>query len=230
MSFPEVHLICGTDIEAIQLAPVALAMRAAGLVRPILVSSNPGDLGLAAFDLTTDRIVPDGSLTDLIAGFDGLWAARTPDAIVVPGLTVTSLAAALAAVWRHVPVVHLGAGRRADEFEQSSDPDLEADARLITQLATVHLAPTPVAAMNLLDEGIAAGDILIAGDTTYDAALAVARRHLSSSQIAHTNPYGDGRSADRAAQATAALLGLAGRPEPMPVPVSYAPATATFGA
>jgi UDP-N-acetylglucosamine 2-epimerase (non-hydrolysing) len=42
------------------------------------------------------------------------------------------------------------------------------------------------------------------------------------------NPYGDGLAARRTAQATAALLGLAERPEPMPA-LEAAP-TITFGA
>jgi UDP-N-acetylglucosamine 2-epimerase (non-hydrolysing) len=42
------------------------------------------------------------------------------------------------------------------------------------------------------------------------------------------NPYGDGLAAPRAAQATAALLGRADRPEPMPS-IEF-PATVTFGA
>jgi UDP-N-acetylglucosamine 2-epimerase (non-hydrolysing) len=229
MSFPQVHLICGTDTEAARLAPVALAMRAAGLVQPVLVTSDPAGLGLAPFELTADLTVEAGSLTEMIQRFDILWSGHAPDAIVVPGNTVTSLAAALAAAWRHIPIVHLGAGRRVADLEQASAD--EADGRLITQVAAVHLAPTPIAAMDLLDEGIAARDILVTGDTAYDAALAIARRNLPSSQIAQANPYGDGRAADRAAQATAALLGLAGQPAPMPIPDVETPATTVpFGA
>jgi UDP-N-acetylglucosamine 2-epimerase (non-hydrolysing) len=229
MSFLQVHLICGTDTEAARLAPVALAMRAAGLLQPVLVTSDPAGLGLAAFELTADLTVEAGSLTEMIERFDDLWSGRTPDAIVVPGSTVTSLAAALAAAWRHIPIVHLGAGRRIDELDRTS-PD-EADGRLITQVAAMHLAPTSIAAMDLLDEGIAARDILITGDTAYDAALAIARRNLPVSQIAQANPYGDGRAADRAAQATAALLGLAGQPAPMPIADVDTPTTTVpFGA
>lgn len=229
MSFPQVHLICGTDSEAARLAPVALAMRAAGLLQPILVTSDPAGLGLAPFELTADLTVEAGPLAEMIGRFDELWSGRTPDAIVVPGSTVTSLAAALAAAWRHIPIVHLGAGRRVDELGRSSSED--ADARLITQVAAVHLAPTSIAAMDLLDEGIAARDILVTGDTAYDAALAIARRNLPSSQIAQANPYGDGRAADRTAQATAALLGLAAQPAPMPISDVDTPATTVpFGA
>ncbi len=40
MSLPEIHLIGGTRPEAVKLAPVALAMRDAGLVAPVLVASG----------------------------------------------------------------------------------------------------------------------------------------------------------------------------------------------
>ena len=39
-TLPEVHLIAGTRPEAIKLAPVVTAMRAAGRVTPVLVASG----------------------------------------------------------------------------------------------------------------------------------------------------------------------------------------------
>ena len=53
----------------------------------------------------------------------------------------------------------------------------EADRRMLTQFATVHLAATPLAAMNLLDERVAAGDVLLTGSTVADATAALAERH-----------------------------------------------------
>jgi UDP-N-acetylglucosamine 2-epimerase (non-hydrolysing) len=54
-SLPEVHLIAGTRPEAIKLAPVVIAMRAAGRVTPVLVASGQHPTmvaqALAAFDL-----------------------------------------------------------------------------------------------------------------------------------------------------------------------------------
>jgi UDP-N-acetylglucosamine 2-epimerase (non-hydrolysing) len=85
-----------------------------------------------------------------------------------------NLAAALAAYWRRIPVMHLDAGRRSGALGTSP---AEADRRLLAQVATVHLAATPQAAMNLLDERVVAGDVLLTGGTAIDAvqALAAAR-------------------------------------------------------
>mgnify|MGYP004486074853 CR=1 FL=1 len=186
----EVHLIGGTRPEAVKLAPVVLAFREAGLLTPVLVASgqHPAMVAqaLAAFDLAPDvtLTVERGTgtqaelLTAMIRQLDELWAERAPAAVIVQGDTTTSLAGALAAFWRRIPVVHLEAGLRSGDLE-SPFPE-EANRRLVAQVASLHLAPTPLAAMNLLDENVATQDVLIAGNTVVDAALAVA---------AHRRPY-----------------------------------------
>jgi UDP-N-acetylglucosamine 2-epimerase (non-hydrolysing) len=188
MSLPEVHLIGGTRPEAVKLAPVVIAMREAGLLRPVLVASgqHPAmvDQALAAFDLRPDvtlRVARSTGtqaelLTEMIRQLDELWADRAPAAVIVQGDTTTSLAGALAAFWRRIPVVHLEAGLRSGDLD-SPFPE-EANRRLVAQVAALHLAPTPLAAMNLLDENIATGDVLITGNTVVDATLAVAGRQL----------------------------------------------------
>ena len=218
MSLPEVHLIGGTGTEAAGLAPVATALRAAGLLTPVLVTAGPDTAAaaraLAAFDLLPDVTLPTGTAHPdaTIRRLAALWDTRGPAAVLVQGDGQTAVAGALAAAWRRIPVVHLTAGRRADGFAAPSAG--EPGSRLIAQVATLHLTPEPIAAMNLLDEGIAAGAILIAGDTGSDAATA--GRRVPAPRV--PSPYGDGRAAQRAAQATAALLGRAEPPAPMPIP------------
>jgi UDP-N-acetylglucosamine 2-epimerase (non-hydrolysing) len=188
MALPEVHLIGGTRPEAVKLAPVATAMRAAGLLSPVLVASgqHPAMVvqALAAFGLEADVTLTvehsSGSraelLTEMIKHLDALWSVRTPAAVIVQGDTPTSLAAALAAFWQRIPVVHLEAGLRSGDFD-SPFPE-QSNRRLVAQIAALHLAPTPLAAMNLLDEHIATGDVLITGNTVVDAARAIAGRRL----------------------------------------------------
>jgi UDP-N-acetylglucosamine 2-epimerase (non-hydrolysing) len=188
MTIREVHLVGGTRPEAVKLAPVAIAIRDAGLLRPILVASGryPAKVhrALAAFELEPDltlRIEPGTGtpaelLTEMIRRLDQLWAQRTPAAVIVQGDTTTSLAGALAAFWRRIPVVHLEAGLRTGDLG-APFPE-EADRRLVAQATMLHLVPTPLAAMNLLDENIATGDVLITGDTAVDAAIAIAGRKL----------------------------------------------------
>jgi UDP-N-acetylglucosamine 2-epimerase (non-hydrolysing) len=182
MSIPEVHLVCGTGLEAVRLAPVAAALEAAGLLRPALVAGGlePAAVTrtLAAYHLLPDVTLhhPAGAddeqrLGAMIRDLDRLWAERTPAAVLVAGDSGGSLAGALAAHWRRIPVGHLEAGLRS---ESTDEPSRDTDRRLITQVASLHLAPTAPAAMNLLDEGRATADILITGSTLVDAALRVA--------------------------------------------------------
>jgi UDP-N-acetylglucosamine 2-epimerase (non-hydrolysing) len=183
---PEVHLIAGTRPEAIKLAPVVIAMRAAKRVTPVLVASgqHPAMVAqaLAAFDLEPDVTLPverrTGSqpelMTALIEQLDKLFDERKPSAVIVQGDTTTTLAGALAAFWRQIPVVHLEAGLRSGDLD-SPFPE-EGNRRLVGQIASLHLAPTSLAATNLLDEGIEPERVILTGNTVVDAALTVVGR------------------------------------------------------
>lgn len=179
MPLPEVHLVGGTRAEAVRLAPVATAMREQARIEPILFAAGPDPLTftqtLDVFDLTPGLAVPVGADdAETIHRLDQLWSARTPSAVVVQGDAGVSLAAALAAYWRRIPVVHLDAGRRSADL--GSTGPVEPNRRLLTQVSTLHLAATPLAAMNLLDERVPAGDVLLTGNTAVDAALAIRDR------------------------------------------------------
>lgn len=206
MPLPEVHLVGGTSTEAARLVPVAAAMRDQGRLAPILVAAGPDPLAftraLAVFGRTPGLAVPvDSGDTDavLIGRLDRLWATRTPAAVMVQGDGGGSLPAAIAAYWRRIPVVHLDAGRRSSELGSSTVA--EANRRLLAQVATVHLAAVPLDAMNLLDERIAGGDVLLTGNTSADAALAMAGRPRL--------PYTDPALAELRATGTNRLLVVA---------------------
>jgi UDP-N-acetylglucosamine 2-epimerase (non-hydrolysing) len=179
MSLPEVHLVGGTSAEAARLAPVATAMRTQARVAPILLAAGPEPLTFAetlgVFGLTAVLAVPaGGNDTETIRRLDRLWSTRTPSAVVVQGDAGASLPAAIAAYWRRIPVVHLDAGRRSADLG-AAGPE-EARRRLLTQLSTLHLAAAPLGAMNLLDEKVPGGDVLLTGNTAVDAAIAIRDR------------------------------------------------------
>ena len=175
MSLPEVHLAGGTCAEALRLVPVALAMREQGLVAPVLLAGGADPTAVAktyiACGLAADVTLPaSAGLAAALRRYDQLWAVRTPAAVVVRG---DNLGAALAAYWRRVPVMHMDAGRRSGSLVAD---DADGDRRLLAQVATVHLAPAPLAAMNLLDERVVAGDVLLTGGTAVEAARLLAER------------------------------------------------------
>jgi UDP-N-acetylglucosamine 2-epimerase (non-hydrolysing) len=183
---PEVHLLAGTRPEAIKLAPVAARMRLAGRVRPVLVATGQHPTmvaeALAALgehadvSLELDRGTGSQSelLAELVRKLDAHFAQWAPAAVVVQGDTTTTLAGAMAAFWRKVPVVHLEAGLRSGDLA-GPFPE-EGNRRMVAQIAALHLAPTTRAADNLLAEGMPAASVIITGNTVVDAALAVALR------------------------------------------------------
>ena len=83
---------------------------------------------------------------------EGLLEQQAPDAIVVQGDTTTTLATMLAGFHARIPVAHVEAGLRSHDMEHPF-PE-EANRRIATILASLHLAPTERASQNLLAEGV----------------------------------------------------------------------------
>jgi UDP-N-acetylglucosamine 2-epimerase (non-hydrolysing) len=190
---PTVHLVVGTRPEAIKLAPLALALRRAGLVEPVLVATGQHPTmvaqALAAFGLVPDVICQlhrtTGEQVELVAELaPALDAVVAPSsAVVVQGDTTSALVGGLVAMWRRIPVVHLEAGLRSGDLA-APYPE-EANRRLIGVFADLHLAPTTRAAAALRAEAAAVAadasavataerNVLMVGNTVVDAVLAVA--------------------------------------------------------
>jgi UDP-N-acetylglucosamine 2-epimerase (non-hydrolysing) len=90
---------------------------------------------------------------------------------MVQGDTTSAFVGALAAFYQRIPVAHLEAGLRTDDlFEPFPE---EANRRLITPLASLHFAPTELAARRLRREGVPAQRVLVTGNTVIDALLKV---------------------------------------------------------
>jgi UDP-N-acetylglucosamine 2-epimerase (non-hydrolysing) len=186
---PEVHLLAGTRPEAIKLAPVAAAIRDAGRMRPVLVATGQHPTmvaeALAALgeraDVTLRLDRATGSqpelLSQLVREVDAHFAATSPAIVVVQGDTTTTLAGAMAAFWRKLPVVHLEAGLRSGDLA-GPFPE-EGNRRMVAQISALHLAPTSRAAANLLAEGTDASRVIVIGNTVVDAALSVVSRPVS---------------------------------------------------
>jgi UDP-N-acetylglucosamine 2-epimerase (non-hydrolysing) len=183
---PRIALVFGTRPEAIKLAPVHRALRAADDLEPCVCVTGQHremlDQVLAVFgirpDADLDLMRPDQGLAGLtaraVAGVDGWLATAAPDLVLVQGDTTTVFCAALAAFYRGIPVGHLEAGLRTGDL-RSPFPE-EANRVLTTRLADLHFAPTPGARDNLLAEGVPAARIHVTGNTVIDALLEVRER------------------------------------------------------
>lgn len=174
-----VMVVFGTRPEAIKVAPLIQALVAARWSRPLVavtaqhrrILDQVLDLFAIRPDHDLDIMRSAQTLTDVtVAALGGLapvLAEVDPDLVVVQGDTTTTFAAALAAFYRQVPVVHLEAGLRTGDV-LAPYPE-EMNRRLTSQLASLHLPPTPVARANLLAEGVDPRSIVVTGNTVIDA-------------------------------------------------------------
>ena len=111
--------------------------------------------GLA--DITTSILV---SLTPVLESFN-------PDLVLVHGDTTTTLAAALAAYYKKIPLGHVESGLRTGDI-YSPWPE-EINRKVTSAMAALHFAPTQKAADNLIAEGVSRDLISITGNTVIDS-------------------------------------------------------------
>lgn len=175
---PLIMPIFGTRPEAIKMAPIVQALKTSEMGCFVTVTGQHREMLDQVNELF--GVVPDADLNILqprqslssilikaIDGLDQLFASTRPDAVVVQGDTTTSTAAAVAAFYRGISVVHVEAGLRSGDI-LSPFPE-EANRKITSQITRLHLAPTSVSKANLIKENIAAEDIVVTGNTVIDA-------------------------------------------------------------
>jgi UDP-N-acetylglucosamine 2-epimerase (non-hydrolysing) len=179
---PAVTVILGTRPEAIKLAPVILALQGSPLIQTQVVLTGQHremvDPILRLFGITPDQdlgiMQPRQTLTDItertLRGLEAYFQAHRPDLVLVQGDTTTAFAATLAAFYQRIPVGHVEAGLRTNDL-YNPYPE-EANRRLISQLASLHFAPTLQALENLRKSDVV-GRCFHTGNTVIDALLHV---------------------------------------------------------
>lgn len=189
----KVLVVYGTRPEAIKMAPLVVELRLAcdidvvvavtGQHREMLDQVNRVFAIEPAHDLNIlrPRQTLAGMTSAALKGLTTLLQGEQVDAVVVQGDTTTAFSGALAAFYQQVRVVHLEAGLRTGQRDNPF-PE-EANRRLITQLADLHLAPTPRARQELEREGVDGGSIVVTGNTVIDALLWTVKE-----QVPYTDP------------------------------------------
>jgi len=196
-SVVKVLTLFGTRPEVIKLAPVirALERPGRGFETVNVLSGQHADLVrpfLASFAVRVDhdlRIMEPGQTPSLVcarvlAALDPLLKRTTPDVVLVQGDTSTTLAGALAAFHRSVPVGHVEAGLRSGDVT-SPFPE-EMNRRLVSRLATWHFAATERNRATLLGEGVDAERVFLTGNPVVDALLDVRERAAAGPALAPT--------------------------------------------
>lgn len=164
----------GTRPEIIKLSPVLSALRAAGLAVRTVATGQHYDASMADSFFAELGVVPDvrwtlqgpehARLAQLAGAAEQEIESARPDLVLVLGDTNTVPAFGLAARRRQVPVAHLEAGMRS--FNETSME--EVNRRVAAACASLHLAPTELAARFLEAEGVSAQRVHVVGNPIID--------------------------------------------------------------
>lgn len=187
-------LVFGTRPEAIKMCPLVKEFQkhpesfetvvcVTGQHREML------DQVLQIFDVKPDydlNIMKQGQdLYDVTArvliGMRDVLDTVKPDVVLVHGDTTTSMAAAMAAFYRQIPVGHVEAGLRTHNL-YSPWPE-EMNRQVTGRIAEYDFAPTPLSRQNLLDEGVSEEKITVTGNTVIDALQMVVKRIKDDAEL-----------------------------------------------
>lgn len=212
--------IYGTRPEAIKVAPIIKAIERDAHLESITVVTGQHremlDQVNAMFGIIPDHDMNimsngqslNGILAKVVSGVDVILETERPDVVIVQGDTSTVMGATVASFNRQIPVVHVEAGLRSGDI--SSPFPEEANRKLTSQIAALHLAPTSTSKGNLTREDISENDIVITGNSVIDT-LMFATENL---HVAFGDPRLEAlRDAKQAGEAGRVLLVTAHRRE-----------------
>lgn len=169
-----VTVVVGTRPEVIKLAPVVTELRCRQIDTVVFGTGQHAEL----FDQACESVgleagvrarVVGGSLTARTADLMTTLGTRIAqgDLVIVQGDTLSAYCGALAGFLAGTPVAHVEAGLRS--FDLASPYPEEGFRAMISEIATLHFAPTERAADNLHDKA----NVHVVGNTVVDALLAV---------------------------------------------------------
>jgi UDP-N-acetylglucosamine 2-epimerase (non-hydrolysing) len=173
--------VVGTRPEAIKMAPVVMALREENSLNVVLLATGQHSQmlyqALEPFGLSPDRDLKvmrerqslDYVTSSVLCGVGEFFDEIRPNVVLVHGDTTTTMASALAAFYRHIPVAHVEAGLRSGDM---SRPFPEEMNRVVTdRISSLYFAPTEKSKDNLLREGIGEERIWVTGNTVIDALI-----------------------------------------------------------
>jgi UDP-N-acetylglucosamine 2-epimerase (non-hydrolysing) len=171
-----VAVVVGTRPEIIKLAQVVRLLGSAGRLLHTCQHEDEELSGvfLAAAGLRQAKILSGVcgaprhvQFARMIEQLGEIFRSDPPAAVIVQGDTNTASAAAQAASYAGVPLIHVEAGLRSYDRAMPE----EINRCMVGVLADVHCAPTAAAVANLRAEGVPAAKIELTGNTIVEATL-----------------------------------------------------------
>lgn len=176
----KVMLVFGTRPEAIKMAPLVKELKKNKDLFETIVCVTAQHREMLDQVLNLFEIIPDYDLnlmkpgqdlyditSNVLLGLRGVLKEAKPDIVLVHGDTATSTAAALAAFYAQIPVGHIEAGLRTNDF-YNPWPE-EMNRRITGRISEYHFSPTLLSKSNLLKENTPENNIFITGNTVIDA-------------------------------------------------------------
>lgn len=182
--------IIGARPQFIKAAPVAAALKAAGINEILIHTGQHFDANMSAIFFQELGIPAPTHQLDINGGGHGAMTGRMmqeleplfrqhhPNAVLIYGDTNSTLAGALVAAKLHIPVAHVEAGLRS---YNRAMPE-EINRVLADHVSALLFCPTPTAVANLAAEGITA-NVHMVGDVMFDATLTANTRAATESHI-----------------------------------------------
>ncbi len=179
-----ISVIIGTRPEAIKFGPLILAFLKKNDIdlRIILTGQHYElvDQVNELFGIVPNKnlkiMIPGQTLTritnEVLMGLKEDFNEYRPQLVLVQGDTTSAFSAALAAFYEKIPVGHVEAGLRTNQI-LNPYPE-EANRRIISQLASIHFAPTKIAYENLKKAGVL-GEVYLTGNTVIDSLLFISK-------------------------------------------------------
>ena len=170
--------IIGTRPEAIKMAPLILESMNNPKVQTFVCSSSQHESMLTVildfFEISLDYdlkiMTKNQTLSNvtekILSGLNKIFQNFHPDYVFVHGDTNTAFASSLAAFYNQIPVVHIEAGLRT--YNRYSPYPEEINRRLVSEIASIHFAPTKLAFDNLKNENITQ-NVFEVGNTVIDS-------------------------------------------------------------
>ena len=187
-------LVFGTRPEAIKMCPLVKAFQKEPETFETIVCVTGQHREMLDQVLEIFGVKPDYDLNIMKQGQDlydvtarvltGMRAVLDevkPDVVLVHGDTTTSMAAAMAAFYRQIPVGHVEAGLRTHNL-YSPWPE-EMNRQVTGRIAAYDFAPTALSRQNLLDEGVPDERITVTGNTVIDALQMVVERIRNDEEL-----------------------------------------------